>query len=130
MKPSYINDLDEYFAATYSDYVRIAAIEGYQMPDLIVIGADGNVGRKNEALLRISYQKDKVLVLENFKRDLDDTFFQFSFSFRSIRDKFGDIRRKFTFAKILPSVLERSGETVESAGEKLSIKSEYWNKIV
>ena len=67
MEQSYIKGLDEHFCATYSDYVRISALEGYKRPDLIFISNDGNVARRDSELMRLSYQKDSAQLLETFK---------------------------------------------------------------
>ncbi len=129
MEQSYIKGLDEHFCATYSDYVRISALEGYKRPDLIFISNDGNVARRNSELMRLSYQKDSAQLLETFKSGLYDTEFTFSFSFIPFKERIRDMRRKYTFAKVLPSLLKRYDETVESAGEKLAIEPRFWQKI-
>lgn len=126
---NYLKSLDEYFCAQYSDYTRLSALEGYEMPRMMEVGRDGNLSRKDSSLMRLCYQKNKDEILAIFKAGLADTDFTFNFSFRSVRDKFGDVFRKYTFAKVLPAALSRAGETAESAGEKLDIEPKFWKLI-
>lgn len=130
MKTQYITSLDEYFCAQYSDYVKLSALEGYAMPDVVSVGADGNIERKNSEVMRLCHQPNKDELLARFKEGLADTEFTFSFSFRPFRDRMRDPFRKYTFAKVLPKALSRAGETTESAGQKLDIPSHIWQKIV
>lgn len=130
MKPQYLTSLDDYFCAQYSDYVRLSALEGYEMPDVVSVGADGNIERKNSEIMRLSRQKNKDALLARFKEGLADTEFTFNFSFRSFRDRMRDPFRKYTFAKVLREALAHTGETAESAGEKLDISPKIWQKIV
>ncbi|MBO5045358.1 MAG: hypothetical protein J6C93_00635 [Clostridia bacterium] len=129
MKDNYILALDEYFCANYSDYVRISAIEGYKMPELLVVGKDGNISRRDSRLMRICHQENAAEILQTLKEESEDTDFTFSFCFRSLRDKFHDLKDKNTFSKILPTVLSHVDETVESAGEKLTVEPRFWTLI-
>ena len=43
MRSEHLRALDEYFCALYSDYVRLSAIEGYVMPDVLYVAEDGMV---------------------------------------------------------------------------------------
>lgn len=130
METQYLTSLDEYFCAQYSDYVKLSALEGYEMPEVVSVGADGNIERKNSEVMRLCHQKNKTELLARLKEGLADTEFTFNFSFRSFRDSMRDPFRKFTFAKVLPAALSHAGETAESAGEKLDISPKYWKKIV
>ena len=130
MEKQYLTSLDEYFCAQYSNYVKLSALESYQMPDVVSVGADGNIERKASDVMRLCYQKNQKEVLAEFKEKLDDTEFTFNFKFRPFRDRTRDPFRKYTFAKLLPGALSRAGETAESAGEKLDILPKIWKKIV
>lgn len=130
MEQSYIRSLDEYFCDNYSDYVALSAIEGYRMPDLIMIGKDGNVSRKENDLMRLSHQPNAAELLAIFKENLGDTFFTFGFSFVPFSERIKDSFRKHTFAKLLPVVLKKQEETPQSAGEKLEIEQKIWEEIV
>ena len=130
MKTQYLKSLDEYFCAQYSDYVRLSALEGYVMPEVMTVGADGNIQRKDSEVMRLCHQSNPDELLDIFKAGLADTEYTFNFSFRPFRDVVRDPWRKFTFAKLLPAALARANETVESAGEKLNIAPKYWQKIV
>ena len=81
MRSEHLRALDEYFCALYSDYVRLSAIEGYVMPDVLYIADDGNVARRDPSCMRLCHQKDCEGVLARFKAGLADTTFTFSFSF-------------------------------------------------
>lgn len=129
MANGYLTALDEFFCAHYSDYVKICALEGYQTPDLISVGADGNIVRRDSELMRLCHQPNQAELLEKFKAGLTDIYFSFNFSFIPFGDRIKDVFRKYTFAKILPAVLERNHETVQSAGQKLSIEPRFWQKI-
>ncbi len=126
----YLKNLDEYFCENYCDYVRLASIEGYSAPDMIVIGADGNVSRKDEKLLRLCHQKNCDEVLANLKSSLEDTYFTFYFAFvspfRRLKNRFD----KHSFHKLLPILLAHSKETVQSAAEKLDILPKVWKALV
>ena len=130
METQFIKSLDEYFCSQYSDYVRLSALEGYVVPDVVTVGADGNIQRKSAEIMRLCYQKNSEELLKRFKEGLTDTEYSFNFSFRSFRDRMRDPFRKYTFAKLLPAALARVNETAESAGEKLNIEPKYWQKIV
>ncbi|MDE5896867.1 MAG: hypothetical protein K2H43_03530 [Clostridia bacterium] len=127
---NYIRELDDSFCEQYSDYVRLSALEGYEMPDTLYVAPDGNIARRDSSVMRLCYQKKKDELLKKLKAGIADTTFTFSFSFRSLRDKFADLRRKYTFSKILPDALKHCGETAESAGEKLDIEPRFWKKMV
>lgn len=130
METQYLTSLDEYFCAQYSDYVKLSALEGYEMPDVVSVGADGNIQRKDSEVMRLCRQKNRAELLARFKEGLADTEFTFNFSFRPFRDRMRDPFRKFTFAKVLPEALAHSGETAESAGKKLDVSPKIWQKIV
>ena len=130
METQFIKSLDEYFCAQYSDYVRLSALEGYVMPEVMTVGADGNIERKDSEVMRLCHQDDPEELLAKLKEGLADTEFTFNFSFRPFRDCLRDPFRKYTFAKLLPAALARVNETTQSAGEKLNIAPKYWQKIV
>ena len=130
METQYIKSLDEYFCAQYSDYVRLSALEGYVMPEVMSVGADGNIERKDSEVMRLCHQKNPGELLAKLKEGIADTEFTFNFSFRPFRDRLRDPFRKYTFAKLLPAALARVNETTQSAGEKLNIAPKYWQKIV
>lgn len=130
MEQEFIRALDEYFCAHYSDYVRLSAIEGYVMPDVLYVADDGNIARRDSSCMRLDRQKDAAQLLARFKAGLADTSFTFSFSFPTLRDKWRDLRDRNTFAKALPAVLAHVSETAESAGALLDIEPRFWQKIV
>ncbi len=130
MEYSYLRELDEFFCAQFADYTRIAAIPGYRMPEMLTVGADGNITRKDSRQMRLAYQPDPRAVLENFKAGLEDTHFTFSFSYPRPFEAFKDRFRKYTFAKLLPAILKKYDETPESAGKKLDIEPVVWKGIV
>ena len=130
METQFIKSLDEYFCAQYSDYVRLSALEGYVAPDVVTVGADGNIQRKSSEVMRLCHQKNAEELLARLKEGLVDTEYSFNFSFPSMKDRRRDHFRKYTFAKLLPGALARAHETAESAGEKLNIAPKYWQKIV
>lgn len=127
---NYIEALDEYFCAEYSDYVRISAIEGYKMPEIVYVGSDGNIARRDSSCMRICYQPEKAEILKTFKSTLSDTDFSFNFSLIPVSERFRARFGKYTFAKLLPAALRRAGETPESAGAKLAIEEKFWEMIV
>ena len=130
MEQEFLRALDEYFCAHYSDYVRLSAIDGYTMPDVLYVGKDGNIARRDAACMRLDRQPNAAELLARFKAGLCDTYFTFSFSFRTLREKLRDLREKNTFAKLLPAVLARASETAESAGAQLAIEPRFWQMIV
>lgn len=130
MKAEFIRALDEYFCANYSDYVRLSAIEGYQMPEVLYVAEDGNVARRDSSCMRLCHQENCEELLAKFKDLLADTTFTFSFSFPTVRERLFGRFEKHTFAKHLPEALHHCGETAEEAGAKLDVAPKYWNKIV
>ncbi len=122
--------LDEHFCAHYSNYVKITALAGYKMPNVLYIAGDGNIARKDSSLMRLCHQEKKDELLKTFKEGRVDTSFTFSFFFPSFKTRLKNIANKYTFAKLLPQILSHTGETVESAGEKLDIEPRFWKKIV
>lgn len=130
MNKSYLTALDEYFCEQYSDYTKLSAIEGYAMPEVVYVGADGNITRRDSSVMRLCKQEKRDELLQKFKADLFDTTFTFNFRYRTFREKLHDIGGKHTFAKLLPVCLTRCHETVESAGEKLDLEPVVWKNIV
>ncbi len=131
MEYSYVRELDAFFCAQFSDYVRIAAIEGYKMPEMLTVGADGNILRRDPKLMRIAYQEDAQKVLANFKAGLADTEFTFRFRYPSLSERRKALfARRRTFSGLLPAVLQKYGETPESVGEKLDLDENVWRGIV
>ena len=129
---NFLQGLDEYFCAQYADYVRISAIEGYVMPEVLYVARDGNIARRDSACMRLSHQQNADELLARFKAGLADTDFTFSFRFPKFKERMHALFRgkKGSFSHLLPAALARAGETAESAGEKLSIAPRYWKKIV
>ena len=127
---NYLKELDERFCERCSDYVKLSAIEGYEMPETIYVATDGNIARRDSSVMRLCYQKKRDELLRKFKAGLADTSFTFNFFFLLLRDKIDDRRNKHTFARLLPAALKHCGETAESAGEKLEIEPRFWAKIV
>ena len=130
MEENYLTALDAHFCARYSDYVRLSALEGYKMPEMIYVAPNGNIMRRESSVMRLDRQSNPAELLKKFKESLADTDFTFSFSFIPVRDRTHDRFSKYTFAKVLPVVLRRYNETAESAGEKLDIEPHLWEKIV
>ncbi len=130
MKSEHLRALDEYFCALYSDYVKLSAIEGYVMPDVLYVAPDGNIARRDSSCMRLCHQKDCDGLLAKLKATLADTTFTFSFGFPTLRERIADAFRKETFARLLPETLRHCGESVETAGEKLAIEPRFWQKIV
>ena len=130
MKSEHLRALDEYFCALYSDYVKLSALEGYVMPDVLYVAPDGNVARRDSSCMRLCHQAECGALLQKFKDSLADTSFTFSFSFPTLRERISDMFRKETFAKLLPEALRHCGETAEEAGEKLAVEPRFWQKIV
>lgn len=130
MEYDYLEQLDEFFAAQYADYVKIAATEGYRMPEMLSVGADGNIVRKDQKYLRFCYQEHAAETLRNFKAGLCDTGFTFNFRFPTLRERIGDIFSKHTFAKLLPAILKKYSVTADELGARLSLDPKIWHGIV
>lgn len=130
MEYDYLTQLDDFFCEQYSDYVKIAAIEGYRMPEMLTVGADGNIARRDPSCMRICHQENRRAVLENFKAAYVDTEFTFNFSYLPLRKRIRDHFRKYTFAKLLPTVLKRYKMTPQEAGEQLALEPAIWQGIV
>ncbi|MGN0822858.1 MAG: hypothetical protein ACI4NG_03700 [Candidatus Gallimonas sp.] len=130
MKESYLQGLDEFVCATYSDYVKISSLEGYRMPEMVAVGRDGNFSRLPTERMRICYQSDPAGLLETLKAGLTDVEYSFSFAVIPVFERVRNLFRRRTFRKLLPVVLSHAGETTESAGEKLAVAPKFWKKIV
>ncbi len=131
-QPAYLRALDEHFCARYSDYVKISAIEGYVMPEVLYVAQDGNIARRDSSCMRLDRQQDAELLLARFKEGLTDTEFAFSFRFPTVKQRFHAFfhPKENTFARTLPRALAHCGETTASAGAKLSIEPRFWERIV
>ncbi len=129
MDTRFLEGLDEYFCANYSDYVKLAALEGYEAPDVLYIEKDGNIARRDSSLLRLDHQPKKEELLATFKAGYIDTDCSFNFSVPSYFARFKDKFRKYTFAKVLKMVLAKYGEKAEGVGEQLSIEPRFWKMI-
>ncbi len=128
----YIQGLDEYFCAQYSDYVRITAIEGYVMPEVLYVARDGNIARRDPSCMRLKFQSEPEVLLARFKAGLADTDFTFSFRFPKLKERLHTLfkGKKGSFCDLLPGALARANETAESAGKKLSVEPRFWQGIV
>lgn len=126
----YLTALDEFFCAQYSDYVRLSALSGYVMPEMLTVGRDGNIARRDSEAMRLIHQPRREELLARFKAGRTDTDFMFSFLFPPFGERLRDRFRKYTFAKVLPEALKHSDMTPEQAGEKLEIEPVFWEKIV
>lgn len=129
MEYGYLKALDEYFCVQFSDYVRIAAIEGYRMPEMLIVGADGNITRRDSEYMRLSHQPDWETLLARFKERLADTDFTFDFRFPTLSERLHDLFEKNTFAKALPEILKKYEETTESVGKRLTLEEKIWRGI-
>jgi len=130
MAADYIEGLDEYFCSKYCDYQKIVAIEGYRVPDLIVIGKDGNISRRDSSLMKLSRCDNCAELLRTFKSGLADTTFSFGFSFPHFFDKIRDLFDKNTFSKRLPAVLAHESLTPQDLAGELTIERKIWDGIV
>lgn len=126
----YLKELDDFFCARYSDYVRIAAIEGFRMPEMIVVDRDGNINRRDSEKMRLSEQPERDKLLQKFKEELADVEFTFDFSFPSFLDRVKDPFRKHTFSKYFPKVLQKYRQTSERVGKGLTVEPMIWEKIL
>lgn len=120
-----ISALDEFFAATYCDYVKIRAIEGYEMPEMVYIGRDGNIQRHELTRMLLCHQKDADVLLKRFKEGLIDETFTYSFRFRTFRELF----TRNEFARLAPAALSRCGASWESAAPLLDVEPRFVEKI-
>lgn len=125
----YLIALDEYFCSRYSEYTRLSAIEGYEMPEVLYIEKDGNIARRDPSCMRLCRQREKDVLLARFKSGLEDTDFTFSFAFPSLRARIGDRFRKETFAKLLPAFLERANTSWREVSGGLNIAPRYLDGI-
>ena len=130
MESSCLAALDEYFCARYSDYPKICAIEGYVMPETLVLSPGGGIEQAPSSVMLLSRQKDAPALLAKFKAARADTDLTFNFAVVPVFERLKDVFRKYTFAKLLPAVLSRCKETAESAGAKLDIEPRFWTGIV
>ena len=99
------------------------------MPDMVYVEQDGNIARRDSTRMRLCYQKQQGDLLKKLKEGSADTNFAFSFSFPSLRERRALRHGKYALRKLLPVILHRCGETVESVGEKLDIAPRFWKKI-
>lgn len=131
-RADYLRALDEHFCARYSDYVRLSAIEGYHMPEVLYVAKDGNIARRDPSCMRLCYQEQPEVLLARFKEGLADTEYTFSFRFPKLREKVSGLfhPKRPTFAHELPAALAHCNETAESAGEKLAVEPRFWQQIV
>ena len=130
MKEAYIQALDEFFAAHYSDYVKLAALEGYRRPELLTVDRDGNIGRKRQFLSAPFLSggvRDAARDAEGGPRRYD---VRLHLPLPHLPREVHDLFDKYTFARHLPAILSHCGETPESAGKKLSLLPEVWQGIV
>ena len=130
MNAEYIKALDEYFCSHYTNYIRLSAIEGYRMPDMIEILEDGNISRRDATYMRLCHQAECEVLLQRFKDSLTDAYFTFSFNFPGWRERWYELFHRHTFSKFLPQALRHCGETVQSAGSRLDVAPKYWNGMV
>lgn len=125
-----ISALDEYFMAHYSDYVRLAALKGYRMPETLGVGKDGNVEKKDPSVMKLLYRENREELLALLKEEQADTDLTFSFRFLTFSEKVRRPFEKYSFSKVLPHILSAHKLTAAEAGSRLSIEPVYWGKIV
>ncbi len=125
-----ISALDEYFMAHYSDYVRLAALDGYRMPELLSPSREGGVQTKDPALMRLNHQERGEELLALLKREQADTDYTFSFRFLTFSEKLRRPFERYSFARVLPRILSGHSLTVEEAGRMLTVEEKFWKKMV
>ncbi len=125
-----VSALDEYFMANYSDYVRLAALKGYEMPEMSVTGRDGGVTKKDPSAMRLAFQKNREELLSLLKEEQADCDYTFNFRFLTFSEKIRRPFKKFTFARVFRGILAGCRLTAEEAGERLKVGPRFWKKIV
>lgn len=125
-----ISALDEYFMAHYSDYTRLAALQGYKMPETLAVGANGSIQKKDPSVMRLIYQENREELLARLKAEQGDTDLTFSFRFLSCSEKLRRPFEKYSFAKVLPKILNAHKLSAEEAGERLNIQPKFWKKLL
>lgn len=115
MEELYLKKLDDFFAETYADYVKICAIEGYVKPETVVIDGDGNISRKDDEVMKISRQGAKEEVLASFKRSYIDCDYSFSFSVVSPFARMRSAYERYSFRKYFPELLKKLRISPEEA---------------
>lgn len=121
------NDLDEYFMRTYSDYSAISAIAGYDMPERDGGSTEYSVGGEK---YKLSNQANGKELLEKMKENYVDRDFAFSFSPVKFKERLKDVRRKYTFKKILPRIFRKYSLDINSFYERINVSRPVWKKIV
>ena len=124
-----LSALDEYFMEHYSDYVRLSALAGYRMPEMLAPGRDGTVTRRDPSAMKLVHQENREELLALLKSEQADTDYTFSFRFLSFAEKLRRPFDKYAFFKVLPKVLSSHRLTVEEAGERLAIEPRFWKNI-
>jgi len=127
MKSELIKDLDEYFCKKYANYSAITAIEGYQMPDRGTSSTQYNLEGERYKLCR---QEQKASLLATFKQNYVDKDFSFAFMPVKARERLKDLRRKYTFKKILPVIFKKYSLDVKTFYERINVPQEVWKNIV
>ncbi len=125
-----LSSLDEYFMDRYADFVRLSALEGYEMPETVTPGADGTLRRRDSSALYLSRQRKGEELLARLKAELVDTELTFSFRFLTGKEKFTRFFEKYTFARVFPRVLRRVNLTAEEVGERIAVEPRFWKRIV
>lgn len=125
-----IKQLDDFFMRTYDDYVKICAIRGYQMPDMIVISEDGNVGRKDAEKMKLCYQPDREGLLAVFKEEYIDCDYSFSFRGASPFKRLKNAFDKYAFHKYFRELLQRKRLSAEQAFSRLTLSEDTQKKLL
>jgi len=119
-------DLDEYFMRTYCDYTAISAISGYDMPDRAGTSTEYSLQGEKYKLIN---QPRREELLAKLKEKYVDRNFSFSFETVKIAERLKDVRRKYTFKKILPKIFTKYSLDIKSFYERIEISPYIWKKL-
>lgn len=126
MENELIKDLDEYFCRTYSDYTAISALSGYSMPERIASTQYNIEGER----FKLCFQPEKESLLAALKERYVDRDFSFSFLPVKFKERLKDVRRKYTFKKILPVIFKKYSLDVNGFYERIDVSKKIWLDIV
>jgi len=120
-------DLDEYFMRTYSNYTAISAIAGYDMPERESASTEYSLSGERYKLYN---QNEGAALLLKLKENYIDRDFAFTFRAAKFIEQVKDVKRKYTFKKILPAIFKKYSLDIKSFYERIDISRYVWKKII
>lgn len=111
---------------TYSNYTAISAIEGYDMPERESASTEYALSGDK---YKLSRQKNGAELLSKMKEKYVDRDFAFTFRAAKFVERIKDVKRRYTFKKILPAIFKKYSLDEKEFYKHIGVSRYAWRGI-